>query len=172
MVVNIELEIKKVLQKTNRVISWERLVQFDAGGEDQVQHVDRTAIAEYSMGTDQFRYFITQTLLQCTNKRTKLWQYIWSITFCLFREGAGLVKGKVLIVYFHVNKKGSVLLSFGFMESVSINSAVIQFGTTYATGTQLTNSWLFVVLRLFHSKMTCAREAGQRNLCSQDVEAR
>ena len=44
ILVGIKGEIEKVMQQTNGVISWERLTQFIAGGEDKVEPAGRSSL--------------------------------------------------------------------------------------------------------------------------------
>ena len=96
IVVGIKGEIERVMQHTNGVISWERLAQFIAGGEDKVQPVGATALRRHIMASNGFRYMVTATLPQCNSKRTKAWRYRWSISFHLFWEGAKMVQLKIV----------------------------------------------------------------------------
>ena len=105
IVVHIRDEIRQVMQHTNGVITWDRLAQFIAGGEDKVQPIGRTALRQHIMGTKDFRYMVTATLPQCNNERTKKWRYRWSIAFHIFWEGAKFLCTKVQVLYFHVDEK-------------------------------------------------------------------
>ena len=104
-IVNIESELQKVLQKTNGSVSWNNMAIFVAGGEDQVQPVGKTAIQEYIMSTDEFRYTATLTAPQCDNDRVKNWRMKWATNFHIFWEGGRLIRGKVQIVLFHIDEK-------------------------------------------------------------------
>ena len=95
---NIVSEIKTALQKTNGCISWERLASFIAGGENKVQPVSSITLAKYVTATEGFRYFLTQTLPQCTTEHTKKWRKRWSTNFHIFWEGAKMVANKVQVV--------------------------------------------------------------------------
>ena len=91
---NIVGEIKKVLQKTNGSISWERMAAHIAGGADKVQPISKNTLANYVMATENFYYVATRTLPQCTNERTKKWRMKWAIQFHIFWEGAKMIATK------------------------------------------------------------------------------
>ena len=105
VVVNIEDEISRVMQRTRGAISWGGIAEAIAGGPDEIQPVSKTALRRHIMATNDFRYTATKTLPQCNNERSRKWRKCWAIGFHLFWEGAKLVRKSVQVLYFHIDEK-------------------------------------------------------------------
>ena len=53
---NIDGEMKRVMGQTNGNVSWARLAELVAGGENQIQPVSYRALRKEVMSRDDFRY--------------------------------------------------------------------------------------------------------------------
>ena len=103
--VGIDTEIERVMQMTNGVISWRCIANEIAGGPDNVQAASKDALRRHIMGTNDFRYTVTQTLPQCNGERSRRIRMRWATEFHIFWEGAKLVAQKVQVLLFHIDEK-------------------------------------------------------------------
>lgn len=98
ILINIETEIAKALQKTNGYVGWRVVAETVGGGSGRVLPVNRTTIVKFEMSTDGAQYTATKlqpTLTPFENERCT-W---WASNF------AKLLKTKTQVMTVHLNKK-------------------------------------------------------------------